>query len=61
MSDPKTLNDTEGSKTAKPFSEGEDAGGDASPGMEQAPHDRADAVGDAKKKAEMQKVTQRQE
>ena len=60
MSDPTTVNDTEGSKTAKPFSEGED-GGEASTGMEEAPHDRADAVGDDKKKAEMPKVTQRQE
>ena len=60
MSNPKTVNDTEGSKTAKPFHEGED-GGEASTGMEQAPHDRADAVGDDKKKAEMPKTTQRQE
>ncbi len=61
MSDPKNVNDIEGSKTAKPFHEGEEAGGDASPGMEEAPHDRADAVGDPKKKAEMAKTTQRQE
>ena len=61
MSDPKNVNDTNGSKTAKPFSEDEDAGGNGSPGMDQAPHDRADAVGDDKKKAEMPKVTQRQE
>ena len=61
MSDPKGVNQTEGSKTAKPFHEGEDAGGDASPGMTDAPHDRADAVGDAKKKEEMPKTTQRQE
>ena len=51
----------EGSKTAKPFHEDEDAGGDESPGMAEAPHDRADAVGDAKKKEEMPKTTQRQE
>ena len=61
MSDPENVNDTEGSKTAKPFQEGEDAGGDASPGMKEAPHDRAAAVGDPKKKAEMPKTTQRQE
>lgn len=61
MSEPKTVNDLQGSKTAKPFQEGEDAGGDQSPGMREAPHDRADAVGDAEKKAEMPKVTQRQE
>ncbi len=60
MSDPKKLDQTEGSKTAKPFSEG-DHGGEASPGMDQAPHDRADAVGDAGKKDEMPKTTQRQE
>ena len=60
MSDPKTVNATEGSKTAKPFHEDEPAGG-ASPGMDQAPHDRADAVGDDAKKAEMPKTTQRQE
>ena len=61
MSEPRNLNQVEGSKTAKPFHEGEDAGGDASPGMEEAPHDRADAVGDAGKKEEMPKTTQRQE
>ena len=61
MSDPKNLNQTEGSKTAKPFSEGEEAGAGKSPGMDQAPHDRADAVGDDRKQDEMPKVTQRQE
>lgn len=61
MSDPKTVNDTEGSKTAKPFHEDEAAGGDASPGMDEAPHDRADALGDDAKKAEMPKTTQRQQ
>ena len=60
MSDPKTIDQSKGSKTAKPFSDGEDAG-DESTGMEQAPHDRADAVGDGEKKDEMPKVTQRQE
>lgn len=59
--DQKGVNQVEGSKTAKPFHEGEDAGGDASPGMNEAPLDRADAVGDAGKKAEMPKTTQREE
>ena len=60
MSDPKNLDQSEGSKTAKPFSDGEDAGVEST-GMEEAPHDRSDAVGDGKKKDEMPKVTQRQE
>ena len=51
----------DGSKTAKPFSEDEQADGGESPGMDEAPHDRADAIGDAKKKEEMPKTTQRQE
>lgn len=61
MTEPKGANPTEGSKTAKPFSEDEDVGGGASPGMQEAPHDRADAVGDTDKKREMAKTTQRQE
>lgn len=61
MSDPKGAKSTDGNKTAKPFSEDEDVTGDVSPGMNEAPHDRADAVGDADKKKEMPKTTQRQE